>query len=205
MSLSSDERRYLFAAWFLWSAFPVLTYLNEKGAFEDTSLSMEWVNVCEILADWAAIESAYIEYTYTAEKERNIIHPKVVNLAGSLTEHFGDELLRGALTAHEEYPPINAALWLHYHYCCFLLAVLKQFDLLVQGLGAQNELYKRYQENIALFNNVVNACQLELSLLQRSPNISKNKVNNLLTDMNASAVRLGEEWTAAVLSAVKNS
>ncbi len=58
---------------------------------------------------------------------------------------------------------------------------------------------------MVLLNNLVKACQLELSGVQRRSNISKDKVNNLLTDMNGFAAQLGEQWRAAVPSAVQNS
>lgn len=204
MSLSSDEHLYLFANWFLWAVFPILMYLNEKGALEGANPSMQWVDACEVLADWAANESAYTKHTRATQEERNIIYPKGVELVGSLTERLGDELLRGSFTDYKQYPIINEAIWLHHHYCSFLLAVLKEYDQLIQGLGAQNELYQRYQENIGLFNNVINACQIERASLERPSNMNPETIDKLLADMDAFAARLGIEWREAVLYAVQN-
>ena len=95
-------------------------------------------------------------------------------------------------------------MWLYYYYCRFLLQTLKEFEQLVQGLDDSNEYNRRYQGNIALFDNVRNAFQNERPFLDMHGVISQTAVDELLADMYSVAVRLGAEWQQAVYSAAQD-
>lgn len=205
--ISPNARIYYFACELLWCALSLYQYLVEVVASPEIGpLFSRLSTQMENIAGWALQERhSPIENEKPQPGEEEALFSAAGKLRDPLTMGWSDELQAAARAAHQRFPLIGETTWLHYYYCAFLPQVLKEFDQLVQRLDSPNQFYQRYRKNITLFDNVREACQKEHPSVDKVDVVSQEALSELLTEMEAFAVRLGAQWRQTVISAAQGA
>jgi hypothetical protein len=198
--MSTNDKVYYFACDSLWG---ILALLTEKvGTRENSFFYLKWSAQYSKITNWALQEKSFSEEKFTRDEQENFV-PRAEVAGDALIAQWDKSLHEVAHSAYEAYPSLSEPVWLYYYYCRFLQRVLVEFDGIIQE--DLTPYFQRYQASKFLFNNLSSTLEYERPFFGPEVSIDKTIAGNLLTDLDTFAVRSGEHWRDAILSAVKNT
>jgi hypothetical protein len=100
------------------------------------------------------------------------------------------------------FPGLDRDFCLYRYFCCFIVQVIREYELLFQEMHeALHDFKSRHAARAELFDNLVDVFNRESRLLATHENIDDEAQRVAVRDMLAFAAQLANNWKQAVLSA----